>query len=313
MYRRMNLNEIKLEYEHINQIKRAIPDLKIDDFDINNDGMFNDIIIINQDRIFRFPKFDWILEQMDQEKKCLSLLEDISEMSVPRWTSYGNFVGYERIPGEPLSRSIILSQPKNIQKKWAKQLALFLKQMHSIPKEHIQQKGIERSLTYHTYNDWLILFDEVQQELYPYLNNFTQQRIEELFHHIIGDNTFMDAEEVLVHGDLQAYHILYSPSEKDITGIIDFGTAGLGDPANDIATIMNQYGESFTALMSDYYPEIHAMADRARFWAMTFDLQWALGGLRTQNPSWHFAHFGNALDISPIGSKLSITGSGVRQ
>jgi aminoglycoside phosphotransferase (APT) family kinase protein len=107
---------------------------------------------------------------------------------------------------------------------------------------------------------------------------------------------------VLIHGDLAQYHILYQGVTADLTGIIDFGTPGLGDPACDFAVIISMYGERFLRRMALAYPGITEVLDRARFWAGTMELQWALAGLRSGDRSWLVAHIGRARDMGPIGA-----------
>ncbi len=63
------------------------------------------------------------------------------------------------------------------------------------------------------------------------------------------------------------YHLLFDRQTNRFNGIIDFGTAGIGDPALDFGIIIKQYGESFLRRMSQTYPEIREHIDRARFFA----------------------------------------------
>ncbi len=308
--RRMN-REALIQREHLQQITQVRPDLVIEEVEHNRDGMLNDIVIINSNIIFRFPRYTWVLEDMEQERICLEFIQDRSNLAVPVWRSYDQgFISYEAIPGIPLSRNQLLQFPRKDQQAIAEQLALFLRNMHHLPGRRQEAGEVKRSLTYQSYNDWLSLLDELQQELFPFLSSYMQDQIEEIFHPLIGDNTFMDCREYLIHGDLRSYHILYDPDSRRITGIIDFGSAGLGDPAYDISSIINDYGEGFAALISRHYPGIKEMIDRARFWALTSELQWALAGVRTQDPSWFLVHLTGARDISPLGSPLLLTGSG---
>jgi len=307
MYRHLKAEEIALEYQHVQQIREAFSELEIDDFQFNDEGMFNDIVTVNDDVIFRFPKYDWVREDMEQEKKCLRIVRSFSDIPVPDWIECpGGFIRYAKLPGTPLSRDLLLHLPQTAQERAAEQIAQFLADMHKIPSDSLKTAEIRHSVIYRSYNEWLEMFDEIQQEMFPYLHARNRQKIEDLFHHIIGDNTFLDAPDICIHGDLQAHHILCSPETGDVQGIIDFSSSGLGDPAYDIAMLISQYGESFAALVARFYPDIAAMIDRARFHAQTFPLQWALGGLRTHDPYWYFIHLNCAADMFPIGTPLNV-------
>lgn len=45
-------------------------------------------------------------------------------------------------------------------------------------------------------------------------------------------------------------NILYSATKQDISGVIDFGGASIGDPAYDFAGILAGYGEGFLQFFS---------------------------------------------------------------
>lgn len=60
--------------------------------------------------------------------------------------------------------------------------------------------------------------------------------------------------------------------------MIDFGFAGVGDPALDIAAVLT-FGESFFGRFYQVYPEITAMLERARFYRGLYALEEALYGL----------------------------------
>ena len=106
---------------------------------------------------------------------------------------------------------------------------------------------------------------------------------------------------VIIHGDLGVYHILFDPTTQSISRIIDFGTAGLGDPATDVAVLLGNYGEEFVRCL--VYPGLTHLIDRARFIAGTAMLQWALAGVQNQDTEMLLAHIGqSALDFKPVGT-----------
>jgi len=108
-------------------------------------------------------------------------------------------------------------------------------------------------------------------------------------------------EPVLIHGDLGVYHILYDPIQGRLIGIIDFGVAGLGDPASDFACLIQALGESFLQRMARFSHAIQPALDRARFRAGALELEWALHGIRSNDASWWLAHIGGARDVMPLG------------
>lgn len=78
---------------------------------------------------------------------------------------------------------------------------------------------------------------------------------------------------------------------------MDLRVAGVGDPANDIALLIQYYGESFVSRFRINYPEMEQFIKRARFYAQALELQWALRGVTTGDTLWFFAHLGGARDV----------------
>jgi aminoglycoside 2''-phosphotransferase len=79
--------------------------------------------------------------------------------------------------------------------------------------------------------------------------------------------------------------------------VIDFGTAGLGDPATDLGGLLQIYGEPFVRRMLGIYPEAEALLPRARFYAEAIELQWVMLGITRGEPFWFTAHLGGARDL----------------
>ena len=106
-------------------------------------------------------------------------------------------------------------------------------------------------------------------------------RIARSFEEFLDDARNFEYEPALRHGDFGGSNILFDPASWSLTGVIDWSSAGLGDPAVDVAGLIssNSYGEPFLRLCYEVYPEIESMLDRARFYASTFALQEALHGV----------------------------------
>jgi aminoglycoside 2''-phosphotransferase len=213
------------------------------------------------------------------------------------------FVAYDWIPGEALTRHTLLRLPLADQQAVAEQLGLFLHQLHSVPIVEVEKMEIRPSVTNRTPEKWQKLYDDVKEMLFPYLMTFARDWVEQLFAPVLTNPEFMTYEPAFMNGDLGCYHLLYNPEARRLCGVIDFGTAGIGDPANDFGCLIDQYGESFLHRLAPSYPGIEQHIERARFWAGTLELQWLLGGLRYSDElDWFMAHIGRARDVLPIGS-----------
>lgn len=86
---------------------------------------------------------------------------------------------------------------------------------------------------------------------------------------------------------------------------MDFGTAGVGNPAIDLAVLLDSHGEAVVKRLSQYYPAAEQLIDQARFRAGVTWLQWALAGVQNKDTGLLLAHVGSsARDIQPIGASF---------
>jgi aminoglycoside 2''-phosphotransferase len=308
MYRHLSKDSIELEYKHLEEIAKAYPELTIDTVKYKDDGLVYDIISINNEWIFRFPKYDWAVEDMFNESACLNLAARYTNIPLPAWEMYKkSFIRYKKIAGAVMTPHEYNKLEPHQQEHIAGQLGLFLQNMHTVPRKEITLANIPESLTAHSYDEWLKLYDDVQQELFEFMTASGRAAVDTLFRTIIGDNTFTEHKPAFINGELIDYHIIFDPEEGKINGIIDFGSGGIGDPAADFASLLLQYGELFVSRMAAYYPRLDKLIDRARFIAATYPLQWALGGVRTGDYSWLMVHLGKTGNIFPIGTPLART------
>lgn len=296
MYRHLSVQDERFEYEHIEKIKEAFPNLIIRDKHFYSDGFANDVLMINDNVVFRFPKFQWALDDMMQESECLKLTQLYTSMRIPSWTIHDQeFISYQKIPGEAMHRWHLEKCDQQVISQAAADLGAFLHDMHHIPMQACRKASIQDSVSRHDYSDWLKLYDDIQNELYPSMHSSVQDFTDTLFRTIIADNSMMDYSPHLIMGELSSSHIIFDSGKHAITGVVDFRSAGMGDPAFDIAYILYHYGERFTEILQSTYNGSMKLLQRARFIAETFPLQWALGGQRTGNPYWHLMHMGNSL------------------
>jgi aminoglycoside 2''-phosphotransferase len=296
-------NELEIKDRYRARIRECFPELVISALEMNTEGLVNDVVIVNGERVFRFPKAEWAKDDLRREVAILELVREYVAMRVPVFDRVEeDFVTYELIPGEALLRDDILRLDERGQDGLAEQLALFLRQLHAIPEEVLGARGVGPSVTVRSRADWLKLYEDVQREVFRLLMAHAKEWVHRHFAPLLREDGFMEHQPALINGDLGPYHLLYDRERRRVSGVIDFGTAGLGDPACDVSGLINNYGESFVRRVVRFYPEIGGMIERARFWAGTLELQWLLGGLRSGDASWFTVHLGRARDVMPVGS-----------
>jgi aminoglycoside 2''-phosphotransferase len=101
-------------------------------------------------------------------------------------------------------------------------------------------------------DDWLAKHAKVEDILFPLLWWHQREWVSQPFEPIVNNELKLEYTLTLVHGDLGVYHVLYNAAHKRITGILDFGVAGVGDPAIDLSVLLSGYGETLVREMEAF-------------------------------------------------------------
>ncbi|MBN1248579.1 MAG: phosphotransferase [Anaerolineae bacterium] len=280
------------------RVQAMLPDLEIRQLELNDEGLANDVVVVNGELVFRFPKTEAAATVLETESQILSLVQPHLSLPVPAPIHSGrDCMVYRLLPGQPLTRRLLLSLDDRIRSHVARQLGSFLRDLHALDTASLDGWEVPFTRAPVTRERWLDLRDRIQANVYPLLLHHQVVWADHLFAQALDDPAFFDYELALIHGDLASYHILFEPDAGAVTGIIDFGVAGLGDPALDIGSLITAYGERFVEEMAPGYPGLGACLPRARFYAQSIELQWVLLGVETGETFWFTAHIGGARDI----------------
>lgn len=279
------------------RVQLIMPELEIQNFEINQEGLINDVAIVNKKLVFRFAKTEKYAKILDDEMKILDIIRSRIGMEVPT-PIYRNqdSVVYPFLDGQPFLRETLLRLTKDVQARMAEQLGRFLYGLHTSKISGLDWE-IPPTLAPVTQERWLDIRQRVKEKIYPLLLKHQVQWAENLFDGVLSKPDSFNYRQALIHGDLAPYHILFDAEKDKITGVIDFGVAGIGDPASDIGSLISSYGESFVTKMKPTYPNLDEYLPRARFYAQSIELQWVLLGLETGEQFWFTAHLGGARDV----------------
>ncbi|CAM3808753.1 phosphotransferase family protein [Mesobacillus thioparans] len=271
-------------------IQKVYPDLSINDYRLNEIGQNNDVLIVNDSLVFRFPKYKSGIIQLKREAEILKYIRTNVSVSTPdliynffHESDPGKvFTGYKIIDGEPFWRKSLLAiKDKGKVIGLAAQLIAFLAEIHSITGEKVSRElNLE---IHHPREEMYELYEKIQQKLYPFMNNVAQEKVSKSFLGFLKGEALSNVQATLIHGDFGASNILWNPGSYEISGIIDFGGSGLGDPAYDFAGILASYGEEFFNMCISLYPGGAEIADRVKFYKSTFALQEALHGVENDD------------------------------
>ncbi|WP_167751381.1 phosphotransferase family protein [Lentibacillus salicampi] len=236
--------------EKIRFIKNTFPELKIESVNMNSQGWDNNILIINDAIVFRFPKNKAIADRVKSEAVLLRQLRQQKPMlQIPdyRLLSDGNdditCVYYDYITGASFKDGPASDHNAAL-------LGDFLTKLHHLDPDHSQLE------TYHTYGYWHELYESVVKEVFPYLGSSEQCKISDVFSHFLNDIPSLTFPQTIIHGDLTTSNILCDNGK--VNGIIDFTDAQIGDPAFDFAGFYWHFGPDFTKKVLYFYDGIES-------------------------------------------------------
>ncbi len=272
----------------VQRIREEYPDLAVEFGALQlTRGQFNDVLLIDGAVVFRFPRSTRAATILQAETVLLHALQGRLPLQIPdpiyvgvdRQSGQLAFMGYRLIPGRPLARAVLATiHDVSSRQRLAVQLADFLRVLHSIPVTELEVRlpvddGREA---------WEQTYDRLQTEVFGSMRPDARDTVAREFETFLAESSHFAYRPVLRHGDFGGSNILYDATAQEVSGVVDFGSAGLGDPAVDLAAL-SWYGEAFLDQCFTAYPELAAPAvqERARFYRGTHALQQALWALET--------------------------------
>ncbi len=284
------------------------PTLEIRELEYHSEGWNSLACLVNRHLIFRFPKRAGVEDSLLIETRLLPELAPNLPLPIPNFTYQAGagqtypfaFVGYEMLPGETLTdwqgwasglNPTFEDDPADRQTRiamrsanwWQPPLGAFLTALHTFPLTRAQQLGVrDKTLTglvepattwRETLEDFYSL---VREKIYPLLPDDRQDAIAIYFEGFLEGDKYFEFEPVLVHADLLDDHVLLDRANQRLTGIIDFGSLAIGDPALDLWENLQPYYHG---------PADPTFAERRRFYLKLPPFEAILFGLDHSDPA----------------------------
>ncbi|MFA5030097.1 MAG: aminoglycoside phosphotransferase family protein [Patescibacteria group bacterium] len=238
----MEPNKFKKYFE---VIKDHNPKVKRRNIALRDYGWDYMVFIVNNKTVFRFPRNTRGVESLDRQIKFAKKFQRHTVLSIPQpKLEIKNSVIYATYPlvkGEPLKPVLLKRCTIGNQQKIAKQLGVFLAELHNFPVLSAQRIGVQHRQAGLASYDSTIHFEKY---LKRYVRNnewkWAVNRLKEI-RTVIRKSQF---QLVVAHNDIAPQHILFDQKRQKLTGIIDFGDLAIGDPAVDFFRL-NVYSKSF--------------------------------------------------------------------
>ena len=273
-----------LTMQYLALLKRQLPSLTYRDAQLlTSYGQFNHVLCLDERWIFRFPKSAQAAADLAQELELLPRLQGKLPLPIPqpRFSAVDEagdllFMGYPMLPGGPLLRERYaeLRADALAVDRIDRDLAGFLLALHAIPPSDI---GLNDSPD-DARAEWAQYERDFRQQLFPHMRTEARQKVERDFAAALSDDDLWRYDPCLTHGDFGTGNILIQAGR--VSGIIDFGFCGIGDPAQDLGALIASYGDDFAERVFRHYPALRGHLPRARFYCVNYALIQALFALR---------------------------------
>jgi len=217
----------------LSQLQQEFPRLHLDSVTMIPTGWDHIVLELNEQIIFRFPRYLSTAKGLQREVRLLSYLQNRLTVSIPDYKYVGKhhiLAGYRRISGAPLTHG---GYRLNWTRELSRGLARFLKQLHTTritPKvsRTIPTEGPrEREKILHNHHR------RIKALTYKYLDNKTRKLSETLLRNTAETFRTENYKPVLIHGDLTDRNMLVDPTTGRLKGILDWNDARITDPAID--------------------------------------------------------------------------------
>ncbi|MEM7530643.1 MAG: phosphotransferase [Chloroflexota bacterium] len=229
-------------------ITENFPDLTINTCEPFYEGWANRTVLVNQSTVFRFPKHETAAQELMDEMRLLPELAPPVPLPIPEYIYQGQPTAHFSLPfgGYPLLRGTLLSQCSDEVKSatwWKAQLGAFLTALHTFPITRIPQL-LDRDVPLTT-GSWITaihgLCERIKTQVLPLLTTHQQRKIGVYLDEVMADESIFSFTPVLIHQDFYEHNILVDVETETVTGILDWGSCSVGDPAEDVGDLLPYY------------------------------------------------------------------------
>ncbi len=263
-------------------IAAALPGLTIHTCCFLAEGWDNSAWEVNGDRIVLFPKRAEVAASQETQRGLLDALAPLLPVSIPHIDCIVRAdalpypgIGYRKLPGIQLTKiSADHLEPENL----AAQIGAFLTALHRFPPARAACLGVPDTTPAAWRAQYAAMLAALRA-LFPRLTPPERAWTETFFAAYLDDPAHFQFAPVLLHRDLGGDHLLLDARSGDLTAVIDWGDASIGDPAQDFCGLPAAW---LPALLASYGGAVDAtFADRVAFYRALQPYHTLLFGLRS--------------------------------
>ena len=226
--------------------------LIISDIKVLGEGLDSVAYHVNKDYIFKKSKHQEARDNLKKEIQVLNYIKGKVTLQIPEIEYYSekySVCGYKEIKGTLLTPKMY-EQLSDVEKdNLAKDIASFLKELHSLPLPDINDLKLDVLEDYE--ND----YKELKDKIYNKISEKVKEYLDSLFERVLNDERITKYEVALCHNDLSCNHIVINNNK--VVGIIDFGDVATTDRDKDFVYLLEnseeEIGREFGLKVLEYY------------------------------------------------------------
>lgn len=186
-----------------------------------------------------------------------------------------SFSVHEQVPGIALERDLWLGFPDDVRGRLARDVGGFLRGLHTLDVAVGRACGVQ-ALDHH--RNVSELRDRIGREPGSLLPEPLRAKLEDSFRRFVSGGVEWSYTPALLHADVSPGHVLINVARAEITGVIDWGDAGIGDPARDFIFLYEDWGTDFLhlALQAYAHEDAERMLARVHLLYLANQLDWTL-------------------------------------
>lgn len=218
---------------HLNKVRALWPDIGAHALTPIGEGWTCATCEVDGRWIVQFPRTEYAKETLRKQCAVLPRLAGRLAVAIPTPVPSANpeasAMLYRKIEGKRL--------PDTPSGSWPEQLGALLRDLQGIEPHEL---GIADRSVADLRREKSVELEKMSERVFPLLETKDGEELQLIFRGYLMDEQAWSFRPAIVHNDLGPPHILVDES-VDLTGVIDWETVSVGDPAVDFAWMLGEY------------------------------------------------------------------------
>lgn len=212
----------------------AFPSARVERVHVYPNTHESTVAELDHEFIVKFPRRHRGSKGIGAEKQVTDLIRGRVAVRIPEielFTSPVLFASYRKLDGQVFDRNIYRKLDDKDKDALAGQLADFMRAMHAVSAEALQQVGVALAPS------WTLSTKLMEQQLSSIEHRAIRKVLPEVLQNQRDLERVTRLAPVLGHFDLHGGNLLLDAKHRQLLGVIDFGNCKLGDPHQDFSAI----------------------------------------------------------------------------